>query len=165
MSVYCRDELTKIIERYGDSVYRLAYLNLKKKELADDIYQDVFLRLIRQKKRVEPEEHLKAWLLRTTINCCKDYWKSKWFQSIVYDVPPGETSNSLHEDGGEVIQAVQSLPEKYRNAIHLYYFEEYSIKEIAKLTGQSENTVSSQLARGRKRLKDILCEKEMGVYE
>ncbi len=68
--LYSRDELENIIKKYGDSVYRLAYLKMKNKDKADDIYQNVFLKLIKQDNRIEPEEHLKAWLMRTTVNCC-----------------------------------------------------------------------------------------------
>jgi len=76
MSIYSRDEIEGILKRYGDMIYRMAYIQVKNRDVADDIYQEVCMRLVRQKTRIEPEEHLKAWLLRITINCCKDYWKS-----------------------------------------------------------------------------------------
>ena len=83
MSSYKREELEKIISKYGDMVYRMAYIQVKNRDIADDIYQEVWIKLIRQNTDIEPEAHLKAWLLRATINCCKDYWKSAWVQKIV----------------------------------------------------------------------------------
>lgn len=157
---FSRDELEEIIKKYGDSVYRLAFMNVKKRELADDIYQDVFLKLIKKKERIDSEEHLKAWLLRTTINCCKDYWKSRWFKSVLYEDKDLDAFDE-EKKTGYVTECVQKLPEKYRNVIHLYYYEGYSIKEISEMLGRSENTISSQLARGRKKLEGILSKKEV----
>ena len=157
---FSRDELEEIIKKYGDSVYRLAFMNVKKRELADDIYQDVFLKLIKKKERIDLEEHLKAWLLRTTINCCKDYWKSRWFKSVLYEDKDLDAFDE-EKKTGYVTECVQKLPEKYRNVIHLYYYEGYSIKEISEMLGRSENTISSQLARGRKKLEGILSKKEV----
>lgn len=157
---FSRDELEEIIKKYGDSVYRLAFMNVKKRELADDIYQDVFLKLIKKKERIDSEEHLKAWLLRTTINCCKDYWKSRWFKSVLYEDKDLDAFDEVKKTG-YVTECVQKLPEKYRNVIHLYYYEGYSIKEISEMLGRSENTISSQLARGRKKLEGILSKKEV----
>lgn len=82
MGIYSRSELEEILNKYGDMVYRMAYAQVKNRDTVDDIYQEVCMKLIKQKSSIEPEEHLKAWLLRTTINCCKDYWKSAWFQKI-----------------------------------------------------------------------------------
>ena len=157
---FSRDELEEIIKKYGDSVYRLAFMNVKKRELADDIYQDVFLKLIKKKERIDSEEHLKAWLLRTTINCCKDYWKSRWFKSVLYEDKDLDAFDE-EKKTGYVTECVQKLPEKYRNVIHLYYYDGYSIKEISEMLGRSENTISSQLARGRKKLEGILSKKEV----
>ena len=157
---FSRDELEEIIKKYGDSVYRLAFMNVKKRELADDIYQDVFLKLIKKKERIDSEEHLKAWLLRTTINCCKDYWKSRWFKSVLYEDKDLDAFDE-EKKTGYVTECVQKLPEKYRNVIHLYYYEGYCIKEISEMLGRSENTISSQLARGRKKLEGILSKKEV----
>lgn len=165
MNSYSRDELETIINEYGDHVYRLAYIYMKQRDLADDIYQDVFLRLIRSEQRIEPPEHLKSWLFRTTINCCKDVWKSNWFRMITFsgvsedkgedilDSIPSTESTQNDQDQGFITECVCHLPEKYRTVIHLYYYEEYSIREMAALLGKPENTISSQLARGREMLR------------
>ncbi len=165
MSGYNREQIEAMLAKYGDMVYRMAIIQVKKQDLAEDIYQTVWLRLLQQKKAIEPEEHLKAWLLRTTINCCKDYWKSAWIQRIcsrdtermeerIEETPEAEGA------GGFLTECVQGLPEKYRTIIHLYYYEDYKCKEIAKILGISENTVISRLARGREKLKKLLEEEE-----
>lgn len=166
MSSYRRDEMERMITEYGDMVYRMAYIQVKNRDVADDIYQEVWIKLLRQKVQIESEAHLKAWLLRTTINCCKDYWKSAWVQKIV-----GSTEKEVEETAvvesdanGWVTECVQRLPQKYRAVIHLYYYEEYSQKEIASMLGMKENTVASLLKRGRDRLKTMLAEKE-GAYD
>lgn len=164
MSVYDRGEIERILDQYGDMIYRMAFIQVKNRDAADDLYQEVCLKLVRQKKKVEPEEHLKAWLLRTTINCCKDYWKSAWLQKISWkeemeeNVERGgvcvpDTAGGSGQEMGYITECVQKLPEKYRIVIHLYYYEDYSQKEIAKLLGKKENTIASQLARGRELLK------------
>lgn len=166
MSSYRRDEMERMITEYGDMVYRMAYIQVKNRDVADDIYQDVWIKLIRQEKAIEPEEHLKAWLLRTTINCCKDYWKSAWVQKIVGSTEQEVEESAIMESDANVrvTECVQRLPQKYRAVIHLYYYEEYSQKEIASMLGMKENTVASLLKRGRDRLKSMLAEKE-GEYE
>lgn len=170
MGIYSRDELEKIINQYGDAVYRMAFIHVKNHDVADDIYQDVWMKLIRQKAYIEPKEHLKAWLLRTTINCCKDYWKSSWIQRISWkekevNEKPYEEVNKEEQSIGYITECVQRLPEKYRAILHLYYYEDYSQKEIAKLLHMNENTVACRLVRGRERLGKMLEEEEKKGYE
>ena len=175
MSIYSRDEIEGILKRYGDMIYRMAYIQVKNRDVADDIYQEVCMRLVRQKTRIEPEEHLKAWLLRITINCCKDYWKSSWVQRITWcqtddanaeeEATFEQTDMSENQSMGYVTECVQRLSQKYRVVIHLYYYEDYSQKEIARLLGKKESTIASWLRRGREQLKTILNEREAYMYE
>lgn len=158
MRAYSHKEIEEILNTYGDTVYRMAYAQVKSRELADDVYQDVCVKLLKQKRKIEPEEHLKAWLLRITINCCKDYWKSAWVQKISWSTNSKENlealgNNHMEQETGFVTERVLNLPEKYRTVIHLYYYEGYSQKEIAELLGKKENTIASQLARGKALLK------------
>ena len=167
MGIYSRDEIEKILIRYGDTIYRMAFIQVKTHDAAEDVYQDVCMKLLRQKARIEPEEHLKAWLIRTTINCCKDYWKSSWVKRISWKENSGQEETvevDNGEDIGYVTECVQKLPEKYRIIIHLYYYEDYSQKEIANMLHMNENTVASRLARGRERLRKMM-EEEANVYE
>lgn len=168
MGIYSRDEIEKILKKYGDTIYRMAFIQVKNPDTADDIYQNVCIKLLKQKESIEPEEHLKAWLLRTTLHCCKDYWKSSWMQRISWDnsSQKEESYEGIKDEQGSgyITECVQRLPEKYRAIIHLYYYEEYSQKEIADMLHMKENTVASRLARGREKLKKML-EKEAKEYE
>ena len=157
MNAYSHDEIESILDRYGDMVYRTAFIQTKSRDNADDIYQEVCIRLVKQKKRLESEEHIRAWLIRVTLSCCRDLWKSAWWQKVTFGEPEeGCMSDVEEEGGGWVTKCVQCLPEKYRIMIHLYYYEEYSQKEIAGILGLKENTVASRLSRGRSRLKKLL---------
>ncbi len=160
MNTYNNSELEICLNKYGNMVYRLAYIQTKSKEQADDIYQDVFLKLLQQKTKIENNEHLKAWLIKTTLNCCKDYWKSAWFRKRVSfdDVPEQTAEIPANESSMHLTNCVKKLPAKYREIIHLYYYEEYSQKEIASILDISENTVATRMVRGRKLLKKYLDE-------
>ena len=144
-----------IAERYIDTIYRLALSRTKSPENAEDVTQDVFLKLMQSNKRFESEEHLKAWLLRVTINCTKDIFLSSWFTKTeqLDENIPVET-----EEKSDLYYALMKLPKKYRTVIHLHYYEGYRINEIADIIKVSEGTVKSQLHRGREMLKDILGE-------
>ncbi len=167
--MYTSEEIEKMIKQYGDMVYRFAYVQVKNSHMADDIYQNVWLRLLKSKEKIDTEQHLKAWLLRTTSSCCKDVWKSFWYQKVCLQPEDDyfeEKSNrdSLMEDG-YVTECVRRLPEKYRGIVHLYYYEGYRQKEIAELLGIKENTVASRLARGREKLKKIIESDRVENYE
>lgn len=166
MGCYNRAEIEGILEQYGDMIYRVAYLQLKSRDRADDIYQEVCLRLLKRQSGFDGEEHLRAWLLRATHDCCRDFWKSAWYRRVSLDdellreIP--ETPSE--QETGFLTECMQRLPEKYRIILHLYYYEEYSIKEVAELLTMKESTVASRLSRGRSRLKKIV-EKGGDVYE
>jgi len=145
----------EIIKKYSDTVYKLAYAQMRNKSDADDIYQEVFIRFIRKKPRFESEEHAKAWFIRVTVNCCKKYWASSWFKrNIITNDLPEETTSELIELSLEL----DKLPEKYRYVIHLFYYEDMSIEKISKVLNRKPSTVRTQLTRGRRLLKDILEE-------
>lgn len=158
-------ELTaeEIIDRYADMVYRLAVSQAMNRTDADDIFQEVFVRLVRHVKDLQDMEHAKAWLIRVTINCTKKHFGQYWNKNVF---PIEETEEvPKREEGFEqvekkidnpVMQAVSKLPPKYRGCVHLFYFEELSVKEIAEMTDQTESTVKSQLCRAREMLKGIL---------
>ena len=158
-------ELTaeEIIDRYGDMVYRLAVSQAMNRTDADDIFQEVFVRLVRHVKDLQDMEHAKAWLIRVTINCTKKHFglyrnKNVFPIEETEEIPKREEGFEQAEKkiDNPVMQAVSKLPPKYRGCVHLFYFEELSVKEIAKMTGQKEATVKSQLQRARKMLKEML---------
>ena len=148
------------IDRYADMVYRLALSQMKNTMDADDLFQEVFVRLVRHVGDLESWEHVKAWLIRVTINCARKYYGEYWNRNIDYMEEPecmadDRETYELPEDH-PVRAAVEKLPPKYRLVVHLYYYEELSVAEIAQLTGQKEGTVKSQMHRAREMLKDIL---------
>ena len=85
MCSYNRTEIEEILEKYGNTIYRAAYMQMKGRTQADDIYQEVCMKLLRQSTKIEDGEHLKAWLLKATADCCKDYWKSAWYRKVTPD--------------------------------------------------------------------------------
>lgn len=85
MGSYSRTEIERILEKYGNTIYRAAYTQVRSRSQADDIYQNVCMKLLRLKSQIEGEEHLKAWLLKATNDCCKDYWKSAWYRKVTVD--------------------------------------------------------------------------------
>ena len=142
-----------IVEKYFDTSYRLALSQTQDSTKADDVLQDVFVKYIKTDKKFESEEHIKAWLIRVTINCSKSTFTNSWVKKtvpltddITFEIPEQE----------DVYYAVAKLPKKYRAVIHLFYYEDLSIKEIADYLSIKESTVKSQLHRGREMLKQIL---------
>lgn len=143
-------------EKYFDTVYRLALCQTKQRQYADDVTQEVFLKFFKTDKEFESEEHVKAWLLRVTINCCKDIFLNSWFKKIA---PLSEVKDEVTfdtEEKSDIYYAVLDLPQKYKTVIHLFYYEDYSINDIAKCLNAKESTVKSQLHRGREILKNKL---------
>ena len=143
----------EIADKYIDTVYRLALSRTKSREHAEDISQDVFVKLMQNKKKFESEEHLKAWLLRVTINLTKDLFSSHWYRTTD-ELDENVTYEAAESNG--VYDAVMALPKKYRTVIHLHYFEGYRVEEIALITNSTAGTVKSQLHRGREMLKNIM---------
>lgn len=144
---------SEIIEKYGDLVYRIAFNQTKRKEEADDVFQEVFLRLIKNIHKLKDEEHVKAWLIRTTINCSKDTFLNAFrrhTQELDMEVAWEDKQTS------EVYYAVLELPLKYRRVVHLFYYEGYSLNEISSILQMNENTVKTQLSRAREMLKKKL---------
>ena len=145
-----------LARRYAPAVYRLAYARTGSRTDAEDVMQEVFLRLMKAGPVFESEEHAKAWLLRVASNCASDLFRLPWRRR---EEPLTEDAAAPEEPGeGSVTQAVLSLPARYRIPIHLYYYEEYSVAEIAGIMGKSEGTVKSWLSRARALLRDKLKE-------
>ena len=144
----CIDEC---FEKYAGTVYRVAYVYLKNKQDAEDIFQDVFLKLFEKTPNFESDEHQKAWLIRTTTNACKNHLRSAWFRKSV----PSDNIiiADTKDDTNSIIEEVLALPAKYANVIYLHYFEGYKTEEIAKMLGESSATVRTRMRRGRERLK------------
>lgn len=151
------DELTEYVRMFHGTLYRLALGYVRNSENAEDICQNAFVKLLGYRGEFESPENCKAWLIRVTINLSKNHLRSK------RSVQPEELSESfpaLEKEEYELLETVMSLPPKYRAVIHLYYYEGYSVNEIADIIGSTASTVTTRLARARKRLKDMLLMEE-----
>ena len=147
--------LRNAMETYGDTVYRLALCRLQSVPDAEDVYQDVFLRLLGQRDRDWDDEHLKAWLIRATLNRCADLHRFRLRRPVLsLDELPDMARPT--DEGAELWEAVARLPETLRVTVHLYYAEGYSTEEIAAMTNSSAATVRTRLRRARLKLKDLL---------
>lgn len=150
------------LKQYKDTVYRVAYTYLRNKADAEDVAQETFLKFFMHKEPFPDEGMEKAWLIRVTINACHDLCRSAWHKNRAE--LPDELADTFAEPSENALYAaVFSLPEKYRIVILLYYYEEYSVKEIAQITRQKPSTIQTQLERARKKLKALL-EKKGGFY-
>lgn len=147
-----------VVQDYSDMVIRIAYQNLRKEKDAEDVAQDVFLKLVQFCDSFNDYEHVKAWLIRATINKCKDFRKSAWFRKTVPMTNEQQFKSKEQSEISEIMEEIWQLPENYRNIIYLYYFEGYTIPEIARIISKKVNTVNSQLQRARKKLKNIILE-------
>ena len=147
-----KDSIETAVERNAQHMLRAAYAVLHSTSDAQDAVQEAFLKLLQKQPTFQDSEHEKAWLLRVTINIAKN--ESKRTRRFA-DEPP-QTFSAPAETTSDVLLAVQTLPESYRIVIHLYYYEGYSIKEIARLLRLPAATVGTRLRRGREKLKLIL---------
>lgn len=145
-----------VIDQYKDMVYRAALAAVGNFADAEDIMQDVFFKYFKLQPEFESKGHEKAWFLRVTINESKNLLRSSW-RSRRVDAEMTQLSTSPeNKTMSPVLEAVLSLPEKYRVVIYLYYYEGYQIREIARITSQSETAVAQQMSRGRKKLEKLL---------
>ena len=153
------EQFTVMTQKWMDPVFRVAYSAVRSRADADDATQEVLLRLYRQEQDFTSEEHLKRWLIRVTLNCCKNLFRSPWRrQESLEDY--AETLGFEQEDHSALFLAVMQLDKLYRVPLYLHYYEGYSVKEIAALMRLPENTVSTRLFRARAKLKTALREED-----
>lgn len=150
-----RTETEILIGKYRDSLFALSLCICKDRQEADDVVQDVFVKYHFCDKEFESEQHIRSWLAKVTVNLSRNrnmcFWRRK-------KEPIEEYSKTLafgSEEDRDLFAAVMSLPQKYRTALHLYYYEGYSVKEISKMLLISESNVKIRLSRGRDALKSI----------
>ena len=147
--------LCNAMEIHGDTVYRLALCRMQNIADAEDVYQDVFLRLLQQTADWD-DEHMKAWLIRATLNRCADLHRFRLRRPVLALEEIPDMAASGDPKDAELWDAVARLPEKLRTAVHLHYAEGYSTEEIAALLGIPAATVRTRLHRARRQLKDLL---------
>lgn len=155
----CEREINNAIDRYSDTVRRICVLYLKNDADTEDIFQTMFLKYALSTVKFESETHEKAWIVRVTINACKDLLKSFFHNKTVPLEALGDQTEELPPDHSAVLTAVLELPKKYREVIYLHYYEGYTAAEIGKLLGKNVNTVYTLLNRGR----DLLKKKLEGI--
>lgn len=144
--------------KYADMLFRLSLSYVKHKEDAEDVVQDVFISYINASPAFLDENHKRAWLIKVAINKCRDMARRKSIrQSVSYDeIGEIASDNEIHNDGMEIISALQKLPENIKSAVVLHYFEGFSVAETAKILSLSASAVKMRLSRGRQMLKDLL---------
>ncbi len=153
-----QSEINNIIDKYSDMVYRIALMQMKNTYDAEDVFQDVFVKLVRYIDTIENEAHLKAWLIRTTVNYSKSSLTSA-FKRLTRGFQEEDANKLKYEDKyneGSLLDTLQQLPTKYRTVLYLFYYEDMSVKQISEIVGQKETTVKSQLSRGRDMLKEFV---------
>lgn len=151
------EAVSQAIEKYASTVKRICFIHLKNEADTEDIFQTVFLKYAMNDTVFENEAHEKAWLIRVTINACKDLLKSFFRRHTVSLDAYVEQGGVVDEAHSEVLEAVLALPEKYRRVVYLHYYEGYPAAEIADILRININTVYTQLTRAK-----TLLRKELG---
>lgn len=144
--------------QYQDMVYRVALHALGSPQDAEDAVQEVFLRLYTEKKPFAGSEHLRRWLIRVTVNVCRDALKSPWRRRRVFLDTLPETPVFDRPEQGALYREVMALPEKYRTVLYLFYYEELTVKEIGEVLDLRTTAVTTRLHRARAKLKEQLTE-------
>lgn len=150
----------ELYEKYANDVLRVSYFYLGDRQKAEDVCQDVFVRLLTNTPELT-EGREKAWLLKVALNRCRDLWRGAWMKRVVLGSPTFELipapDNTEQKDQEEVLmKAIHELPASFREVILLHYYQGYGISEISEMMGLPEGTISSRLSRGRKKLELIL---------
>lgn len=155
-----KEQMERYFKEYYPLAYRVAFAQMKNRADAEDVAQEVFLRLLASEQVYESAEHEKAWMIRVTLNLCRDLLKSRWrnMQVALERVPERERASSglPYPEEDDTLWAVLALPANYKNCLYLFYYEDYSVREIAAILELPENTVKTNLRRGRERLKELL---------
>lgn len=149
-------EVNKAVEQYSDTVRRVCMLYLKNYADTEDIFQTVFLKYVLSSAAFESEEHEKAWMIRVTINACKDLLGSFFRKRTVSLDEVMELPAQASKDHREVLEAVLSLPQKYRDVVYLHYFEDYTAPQISRILRKNVNTVYTLLTRSKQMLREKL---------
>ena len=154
------EKAQQLLNQYGELLYRVAFSYVRSKADAEDAVQETYMRLLQKAPVFENEEHKKAWLLRITVNICKDMLKSAWNnRTVSLESISQKERNALVLPYGildETIWIVMELNEKYRLPLYLFYYEGYSIREIGEILELPESTVKSHLKRGRDAVREYL---------
>ncbi len=150
--------IEEYFQKYKDNIFAIGFNYFKNPSDADDVVQETFIKLLRCGKDFESEEHIRNWLICVALNECKRVTLSTWFKKKVSIEDYAQTLSFEAPEESALFEAVMALPKKYRQTIHLYYYEDYSVREISKMLNISETAVTTQLLRGRQKIKKQLLE-------
>lgn len=154
-----RAQFERLYEHYADDVLRVSYFYLGDRQQAEDVCQDVFVRLLTKGPEIQ-SGHEKAWLLKVALNRCRDLWRAAWVKRVVlgspFDSIPGEDSIAEYADKAELMETVHMLSPAFKEVVLLHYYQGYGIVEIASMLELPEGTISSRLSRARKKLETLL---------
>lgn len=149
------EQIEQLVEQYSDMIYRVAYSQLGSDAAAADVVSDVLLKIITLEKGFKSEQHKKAWLIRVTVNRCRDIFRAQ--KNIAAEEMPEQAADFAPLDEKlDIAAAMEQMPPKLRTVLYLYYYEEYGTREIAKMLGIPKSTVTTSLSRARKMLKNKL---------
>lgn len=151
-----REEFTRIIGLYIDDIKRLAYSGCKNEQDAEDITQEVFIKLLKSETVFESDAHVKNWLIRVTVNQCNSLWRSFWKKRVIFSQPKEAHTAYIEKDDDGLLGSIRSLTPKDREIIHLFYYEDMSIRQIAETLDISEAVVKTRLHRARKKLEKLM---------
>lgn len=154
MKQFGMQEAERLVETYSDLILRLSYTYLKSTQDTEDICQNVFLKLLTSGQVFDSPAHEKAWIIRATANACKDELRA--YRRKAVGIEAAASSAAPEAPDNDVLEAVMELPQKYREAVYLHYYEGYSVRETAALLERSEAAVTTQLSRGRDKLRTLL---------
>jgi len=157
-------DVNDIYKRYGHMVYRIALMMLKYRSDAEDVTQNVFIKLLENGKTFESDEHLKAWLIVTAKNTCKDILKSKWYSKRTNYDEVTEQPYIPDQTAKEFWDVIVTLDDKYKLPLYLYYYEGYKTGEIAEILKTKQATVWTHMRLAKQKLKEQL-EKEGAKYD
>lgn len=153
-----RQKLQELVTLYQDNLFAVAFNICKNAQDAEDVVQDTFIRYYTLKKEFDSRQHIRAWLIRVTINRAKNVNHTFWRRNKLSLEDYMETLSFETKESENLFETVMKLPEKYRIVIHLFYYEDYSVNEIADILKISESNVKVRLSRGRRLLRDALKE-------
>jgi len=148
------ESIESIVNSYGDILYRLCFIMLKKESDAEDIVQETIIKYIEKQPPFKDYEHIKAWLITVAKNKCRDRLRYKQRHTYIDIDEIRETPNYPTYNDNEILDVLMALPEKFRLVLMLYYVEEYQIDEIAKIIGKTASAVKMRLKKGRRLLKE-----------
>ncbi|MBR5226019.1 MAG: sigma-70 family RNA polymerase sigma factor [Clostridia bacterium] len=157
----------ELYDQYSNDVLRMAYFYLGDRQRAEDVCQDVFIKLYTRADTIEPGKE-KAWLLRVTVNACRDLWRGAWLKRVVLGaqtleiIPSQDETIEQREEKEELMRAIHKLPAAFRETVLLHYYQGLGIAEIAQMLKLPEGTISSRLSRARKKLETLLKEEAPG---